>query len=189
MHDISIYISLTFSFLSLLTVLSKNPVFSVLFLVLSFFNAAIILLLLNVELISILFIIIYVGAIAVLFLFVVMMLDVKIYPLSFFSLISFLIIINFIIFIFLFEFQLFFFEIFNNNNNNQTTPFNFDSRDNIQIYGQIFYNNFSVCFLLGGVLLLVAMIGAIILTLNFNKKGTAVPFKQLSKSTFLPHFI
>ena len=83
----------------------------------------------------------------------------------------------------------FFLEILNNSTFTEITPFNFDSRDNIEIYGQIFYNNFSVCFLLGGILLLVAMIGAIILTLNFNKKSSELSFKQLSKSNFLPHFI
>ena len=56
---------------------AENPVHSVLFLVLVFFNSAGLLLLLEVEFLAMLFIIVYVGAIAVLFLFVVMMLNVK----------------------------------------------------------------------------------------------------------------
>jgi NADH-quinone oxidoreductase subunit J len=62
---------------ALMTVLSQNSIYSVLFLVLSFVSSSSILFLLECEYISLIFIIIYVGAIAVLFLFVVMMLDVK----------------------------------------------------------------------------------------------------------------
>jgi len=57
--------------------LSKTSIESVLFLILTFCNAAAILFLLNVEFLGLIFIIIYVGAIAVLFLFVIMMLNVK----------------------------------------------------------------------------------------------------------------
>ena len=66
-------------FSSVFVLISENPVHSVLFLILTFCNAAAILLLLNVEFLGLIFIIVYVGAIAVLFLFVVMMLNVKIY--------------------------------------------------------------------------------------------------------------
>jgi NADH-quinone oxidoreductase subunit J len=62
---------------ALMTILSQNSIYSVLFLVLSFVSSSSILFLLECEYISLIFIIIYVGAIAVLFLFVVMMLDVK----------------------------------------------------------------------------------------------------------------
>jgi len=58
--------------------LTKNPVHSVLFLILTFFNSSGILLLLNAEFLALIFVIVYVGAIAVLFLFVVMMLNIKI---------------------------------------------------------------------------------------------------------------
>lgn len=58
------------------TVLSRNPVHSVLFLILSFFSAAGLFVLLGAEFIAMLLMIVYVGAVAVLFLFVVMMLDV-----------------------------------------------------------------------------------------------------------------
>jgi len=62
---------------ALMTILSQNSIYSVLFLVLSFVSSSSVLFLLECEYISLIFIIIYVGAIAVLFLFVVMMLDVK----------------------------------------------------------------------------------------------------------------
>ena len=59
-----------------LTILSRNPVHSVLWLILAFFNAAGLMLILGAEFIAMLLVIVYVGAVAVLFLFVVMMLDI-----------------------------------------------------------------------------------------------------------------
>lgn len=63
--------------LSVLVVTSKNPVYSVLFLILTFCNVSALLFLLNIEFLPVIFIVVYVGAIAVLFLFVMMMLNVK----------------------------------------------------------------------------------------------------------------
>ena len=59
-----------------MVVFAKNPVHAVLFLILTFFNAAGLFVLLNAEFLAMLLIVVYVGAVAVLFLFVVMMLDV-----------------------------------------------------------------------------------------------------------------
>jgi len=61
---------------AVMTIFSRNPVHSVLWLILAFFNAAGLFLLLGAEFIAMLLVIVYVGAVAVLFLFVVMMLDV-----------------------------------------------------------------------------------------------------------------
>jgi NADH-quinone oxidoreductase subunit J len=60
----------------LMTITARNPVHSVLWLILSFFNAAGLMLILGAEFIAMLLVIVYVGAVAVLFLFVVMMLDI-----------------------------------------------------------------------------------------------------------------
>jgi len=57
-------------------VISRNPVYSVLFLILAFFNSAALFVLIGAEFIAMILVIVYVGAVAVLFLFVVMMLDV-----------------------------------------------------------------------------------------------------------------
>ena len=59
-----------------ITILSRNPVHSVLWLILAFFNAAGLMVLVGAEFIAMLLVIVYVGAVAVLFLFVVMMLDI-----------------------------------------------------------------------------------------------------------------
>src|SRR6185312_10629059 len=61
-----------------MVVASRNPVYSVLFLILAFFNAAGLFVLIGAEFVAMILVIVYVGAVAVLFLFVVMMLDINI---------------------------------------------------------------------------------------------------------------
>jgi NADH-quinone oxidoreductase subunit J len=69
-------LSLVLVISALVVISAKNPVHSILFLILAFFNASGLFLLLGAEFISMLLVIVYVGAVAVLFLFVVMMLDI-----------------------------------------------------------------------------------------------------------------
>ena len=79
----------TFIFLHLLIVtcisviFSKNPVNSVLFLVLAFLNSTFLFILIGAEFVGIILAIVYIGAVAILFLFVVMMLDIQITTLMF----------------------------------------------------------------------------------------------------------
>ena len=74
---VAFYLFATLTILSgVLTILSRNPVHSVLWLILAFFNAAGLMVLAGAEFIAMLLVIVYVGAVAVLFLFVVMMLDI-----------------------------------------------------------------------------------------------------------------
>lgn len=67
---------------SVLVIISKNPIHSILYLILVFCNVTFVLIILGIEFIAIIFLIVYVGAIAVLFLFVVMMLNIKILELD-----------------------------------------------------------------------------------------------------------
>ena len=87
---------------SIMVITARNPIHSVLFLVLVFFNVAGLLILVDIEFLAIMFLIIYVGAIGILFLFVVMMLNVKVTELND-SFIRYLPIGAIIGFIFLFE--------------------------------------------------------------------------------------
>src|SRR6476660_9335867 len=74
---IAFYLFATLTIASAIAVIfARNPVHSVLWLILAFFNAAGLMLLLGAEFIAMLLVIVYVGAVAVLFLFVVMMLDI-----------------------------------------------------------------------------------------------------------------
>ena len=77
-YTLSFYLFSGVAVLSALMVISsKNPVHSVLFLILSFVNAAGIFILLGAEFLAMILVVVYVGAVAVLFLFVVMMLDIN----------------------------------------------------------------------------------------------------------------
>ena len=78
LESILFYAFSTVAILSgLMVIRAENPVHSVLFLILTFFNVSGLLLLLEVEFLAMVFLVVYVGAIAVLFLFVVMMLNIK----------------------------------------------------------------------------------------------------------------
>jgi NADH-quinone oxidoreductase subunit J len=61
----------------MMVILTSNPVYSALFLILVFFNSGLLILLLDLEFLALIFILIYIGAIMVLVLFVIMMLDIK----------------------------------------------------------------------------------------------------------------
>jgi len=177
---------------SIFVFVSKNPVHSVLFLILTFCNAAAILFLFNAEFLGLVFIIIYVGAIAVLFLFVVMMLNVKIYSSDEFYYLPFILLGGFVLIVQIF---LVLEKAFSNSSFWSTSlPYSFenylDPLSSIDVLGQSLYNYYLLCFLLAGLVLLVAMIGAITLTLNFrSQRKNELVSRQLSRSdNFLAFF-
>ena len=155
---------------SIMVISARNPVHSVLFLILAFFNAAGLLILMEMEFLSLIFIVVYVGAIAVLFLFVVMMLNVKISEVED-EVLQYLPVGGTIGLIFLF---LIFFIIegdfvsFNGQANSIYLDWfqQVDVVSNIETLGQVLYTEYLVYFLLAGVILLVAMVGAIVLTMS-----------------------
>ena len=169
--------------------ISINPIESVLFLILAFFNAAAILFLFHAEFLGLIFIIIYVGAIAVLFLFVIMMLNIKnpkkdqVNFSIFTKIFIFLISVFGIITCFLLLKNVFFnddYYLFEQSSN----VFVFiDSLNNIDIMGQALFNYYLVAFLLAGIILLIALIGAIVLTLRFNNTETSqIVNRQLART-------
>lgn len=188
-----------FSFILILSALAiitvQNPIYSVLFLVLNFVTAAGLLFLLECEFLSLLFIVIYVGAIAVLFLFVIMMLDVKILGGSkdFFKYIP---IGSFIGGIFLFEISLIIHQTFENGayfntqfgidsvNFHNNYYLDIDFFTDIMSIGQLMYTYYIVQFLAAGFILLLAVIGAVVLTMNNKSQNTKkqIFFKQISRS-------
>ena len=152
----------------LFTVVSRNPVHSVLWLILSFLSAAGLFVLLGAEFVAMLLIIVYVGAVMVLFLFVVMMLDVdfaelkaemaKYMPLA--LLIGLVILMQLAI-----AFGVWEFADEAENLRAQVTP-PISEIHNTQALGNILYDQYFLLFQLAGLILLVAMIGAIVLTLR-----------------------
>jgi NADH-quinone oxidoreductase subunit J len=173
-----VFFSLSFLLVlsAILVISAQNPVHSVFFLILVFLTSAIFLFLLEVEFISLLFVLVYVGAIAVLFLFVVMMLDIKVTRAEN----DFFIYIPMGIFLGL----IFFLEVFMTLHENfvPISPLdsqqiytnwilNLDTISNIEVLGQLIYTYYFFYFLIAGIILLVAMVGAIVLTLNFKQKA------------------
>jgi NADH-quinone oxidoreductase subunit J len=143
-------------------IFARNPVHSVLWLILAFFNAAGLMLLVGAEFIAMLLVIVYVGAVAVLFLFVVMMLDIDFAELrsGFTKNLPFGLIIAAVLFA-----EMFFAvrawqagPVLSAATAHQAT------QPNIVSLGQVLYTRFLFPFEIAGLILLVAMIGAIVLT-------------------------
>jgi len=170
------FLSFLLVFSAILVISAQNPVHSVFFLVLVFFTSAFLLFLLEVEFISLLFVLVYVGAIAVLFLFVVMMLDIKITKHEK-DLLFYLPIGSFLGIIFLLEVFLSLQEnlvpLLPSSGREIYTDWLaiVDSLTNLDVLGQILYTYYFFYFLIAGIILLVAMVGAIVLTLNFTQKA------------------
>ena len=150
----------------LLTVISRNPVHSVLWLILSFLSAAGLFVLLGAEFVAMLLIIVYVGAVAVLFLFVVMMLDVDFAELKA-EMARYMPLALLIGVVILMQFALAFGAWESNAAADslrlQATPLD---EHNTRALGLILYDQYFLLFQLAGLILLVAMIGAIVLTLR-----------------------
>jgi NADH-quinone oxidoreductase subunit J len=165
---IAFYLFATLTIASALAVIfSRNPVHSVLWLILAFFNAAGLMLLVGAEFIAMLVVIVYVGAVAVLFLFVVMMLNIDFASLrsGFTRNLPFGIIIALVLLA----------EIVVAVSAWQAGPA-LNGREipaaatpNIVALGQLLYSRYLFAFELAGLILLVAMIGAIVLT--HRKRG------------------
>ncbi|BBC73013.1 NADH-quinone oxidoreductase subunit J [Altererythrobacter sp. B11] len=149
-----------------LTVMARNPVHSVLWLILSFFNAAGLMILVGAEFIAMLLVIVYVGAVAVLFLFVVMMLDidfaelragfVKNFPLG--IAIALVLLAELVLGVGAYRvgaLQL-------GTPSGDAAPILGES--NIENIGALLYGKYLFLFESAGVILLVAMVGAIVLT-------------------------
>jgi len=171
-----------------------NPMYSVLCMILFFFESALVIALFTLEFFAFAFIIVYVGAVAILFLFVVMLLETKNEPYNIF--LSFQIFIIFGLFIFFISYN-FFMPFFYNSFASSNSIFYFlsvdiDKLDEIFVLGQILYNYFLPCILIIGFILLFAMLSAIFLTFDFNiisKKKYSSAFRRLSRNlNFLTFF-
>ncbi len=148
---------------ALAVIMAKNPVHSVLWLILTFFTSAGLLVLIGAEFLAMLLVVVYVGAVAVLFLFVVMMLDVDFVELKQGSLrywpFAGLIGLAFVAEIALASFA---------REGGGRAEFNPSpgAATNTEAIGQVMYTQYFLLFQLAGLILLVAMIGAIVLTLR-----------------------
>jgi NADH-quinone oxidoreductase subunit J len=153
---------------AVMVVASKNPVYSVLFLILAFVNAAGLFVLMGAEFLAMILVVVYVGAVAVLFLFVVMMLDVDFAELRQ-GFLQYLQIGALVGVVFLAELLLVVgaWTIAPTIAESAVVPIPpFYSVTNTEALGQVLYTRYVFFFQTAGVILLVAMIGAIVLTLR-----------------------
>jgi len=156
---------------AVMVISSRNPVHSVLFLILTFFNAAGLFILMGAEFLALILVVVYVGAVAVLFLFVVMMLDVDFTELRRGTL-GYLPIGGAIGMILLVELLLVLGTWhFSGEAGNIAEPIVAGGGvTNTEALGLIIYTKYFFYFQVAGLVLLVAMIGAIVLTLH-HKQG------------------
>ena len=161
---------------------SSNPVLSAINLVFSFFLSAVLWLLLGAEFLSIILILVYVGAVMVLFLFVVMMLDInvakktaayiKYLPLGIAVFIAFNALIIY-----------FFINTFENIDYNAVRNIEIISDSNTENLGYLLFTKYIIEFEIAGLILLLGIISAIILTYRKNPKNKYQnPTKQISAS-------
>ncbi len=149
----------------LMVVTIKNPVHAVLFLILAFFSASGLFVLLGAEFLAMLLIVVYVGAVAVLFLFVVMMLDVDFTKLRQ-GFANYLPIGGFLALVIMAELIFVNIAVSTHGAARALPDANAGQASNIKAIGQALYTDYIYIFEAAGFVLLVAMIGAIVLTLR-----------------------
>jgi NADH-quinone oxidoreductase subunit J len=181
----------------LMVIWARNPVHAVLFLILAFFNAAGLFVLLGAEFLAMILVVVYVGAVAVLFLFVVMMLDVdfaelragfiRYAPLG--ALVGIIVLLELVMVVL----------------SNVVSPGSLTTAaapipagiTNTEAIGRVLYTKYAYYFEGAGLILLVAMIGAIVLTLRHKagvkrqsisaqvarRKGTAIEVVEVTPGT------
>ena len=168
LYSITFYVFSLVAVLSALMVISaRNPVHSVLFLILSFVNASGLFVLLGAEFLAMILVVVYVGAVAVLFLFVVMMLDINFVKLreGFLQYLPFGALLGIVLIIELGI--LFLTKSFSENSLSKFVELPvMNEVENTKLIGQVLYTNYFYLFQISGLILLVAMVGSITLTLR-----------------------
>jgi len=167
--SLAFYLFATIAVIGALNVIfQRNPVHSVLWLILTFFNAAGLFVLLGAEFVAMILIVVYVGAVAVLFLFVVMMLDINITVMreGFLKYLPVGVLVGIILLV---ELAVVFggWTMAPEAEALRTAPTpDMSETSNIEALGAILYTDYVYLFQAAGLVLLVAMIGAIVLTLR-----------------------
>ncbi|PQM56733.1 MAG: NADH-quinone oxidoreductase subunit J [Rhodobacteraceae bacterium] len=149
---------------AILVVISRNPVHSVLWLIVTFFGSSGLFILLGAEFLALILMIVYVGAVAVLFMFVVMMLNINFDQLrsGFTRYLPVGLLIGLILFV---ELSLVFSDwVPANSYDYKIQNSTIGDIENTKQLGLVLYTDFVLYFQLAGIILLIAMIGAIVLT-------------------------
>src|SRR5215468_11749472 len=169
-----------------MVIAARNPVHSVLFLILAFVNAAALFVLMGAEFLAMILIVVYVGAVAVLFLFVVMMLDINMARLreGFLKYLP----VGALIGLVLFAEILLGLGVVGSNSATLASLGHAGPQvpvgvDNTRALGRVLYTQYFYLFQVAGVVLLVAMIGAIVLTL---RRRPGVRRQRISEQLYRP---
>ena len=168
LQGIAFYLLATVAVVSgLLVVTARNPVHSVLWLILSFFSAAGLFVLLGAEFLAMLLVVVYVGAVAVLFLFVVMMLDVDFVRLRE-GYARYLPLAGIVAGVLLAEMIMVSITVVQGGAAKASIAPVVATVDatNVEVIGRVLYTDYVYFFQAAGIVLLIAMIGAIVLTLR-----------------------
>ena len=185
-HTIFFYFfSIIAIFYSLMVITSRNTVNSVFFLILDFISVGCLFIMVGAEFLGMIILIVYVGAVAVLFLFVVMMLNVAEQKQSWFIgkksthiptglIVSVLILLELLVVVGGWKYK---------DNLMSSSTLNFSEVTNTHQLGLVMYTDYILYFQLAGVILLLSMIGAILLTFR-QRKGVKKQsyFNQISRS-------
>ena len=175
-----------------MVILSKNSIFSLLFLIFSFIITSLLLFLLECEFLGLLFIIIYVGAVAIIFIFSIMMLESKLKNLSKNSL-------KYLPIGFVFG-LLFIFPCIKEISSYYSGSWSFnasyinlyqnwyeliDANYEVEVYGQVLYSYYIIPFLVGGLILLLVLISVVYLVNLFEEHQSLQQsvFKQLARNS------
>jgi len=172
-HSLFFYFfSIIATFASVMVIVSRNTVYSVFFLILVFISISILFIMIGAEFLGMIMLIVYVGAVAVLFLFVVMMLNITeqltkrssrrglINNISVGSIVGVIIFLELLVVVGGWKYKGTFVPL-------SATNFNFDI-SNTHALGNILYTDYIHLFQISGMILLVAMVGAI--TLTFSRR-------------------
>ncbi len=157
---------------AVMVISSRNPVYAVFFLILAFFNATGLFILLGAEFLAMILLMVYVGAVMVLFLFVVMMIDIDHRELSkgflqyapIGTLVGFIILAEIIMVVggFVIDADMLIIPA-------DRIP-DVNTVSNIEAFGLLLYGKYVIFLEMAGIILLIALIGAVILTLRHNSK-------------------
>ncbi len=173
--------------LGIFIIVTKNPVISVLFLILLFSSIACYLILLGVKFIGISYLLVYVGAVSILFLFILMLINIRVselisdtnnnIPLALVTILTFVVLFTTVMpeisdksGMMGQEVYTFLYDIVNTDNLEYVTSKNWDGNlvDNTDIIsiGNIMYTSYSIWLLITSIILLLAMVGAIVITIK-----------------------
>jgi NADH-ubiquinone oxidoreductase chain 6 len=167
----------------ILTIISKNPIVSVLHLILLFSSISVYLILIGIKFIGISYLLVYVGAVSILFLFILMLINIRVseltsdtynyVPLAIFTIIAFFVPLNSSLpntnqpYKELFQIS----EMFSNSKNLNYVSYiswedNLIEVSDIESIGNIMYGSYSVWLIITSIILLLAMVGSIVITIK-----------------------